>query len=229
MFCYDALCHLESNTIPQKLLLVITTDLTAIPKLVNLRQQYPKQAKIGFAIHPWFIHNSELTGLKQLIEEYKPDFIGEIGLDYLKPQPELQRKIFSAQLNLAEEYNLPVIIHCIRAYNDVLNLIRKYNTRGIIHGFNAHAILAKEFTDLGYLIGVGSNITKNTKIAKSINNIGINNLVFESDAPFMPGFGNTYSVSNDTFLYAQIAARKLDINLIDLIEQSNNNLIKLFK
>ncbi len=228
MFCYDALCHFAANIKPNKLTIITTTDFNNIQKLATLRNQYPK-AKIGFGIHPWFVQNNSVEELKTLITQYKPDFIGEIGLDYLYPDAKLQQQIFTAQLNLAKEFNLPVIIHSIRAYNDVLKILKTYNIRGIIHGFNSNSIIAKEFTNLGFLLGIGNNISKNSKITQSIKDIGISNLVFESDAPFSSCFNKKTSISDDTFLYAQMVANKLDINLIDLIEYSNSNLQNLFK
>ncbi len=228
MFCYDALCHYEENIKPNKLRIITSTDLSDIPKLATLRNQYPK-SKIGFGIHPWFVQKTPIEELKALITQYKPDFIGEIGLDYLHPEAKLQQEIFTKQLNLAREFNLPVIIHSIRAYNDVLRILKAYKLSGIIHGFNGHNIIAKEFTKLGFLLGIGSNISKNSKITQSIKNIGINSLVFESDAPFSSSFNKNVSISDDTFLYAQIVAKKLDINLVDLIEYSNSNLQNLFK
>ena len=228
MFCYDSLCHLESKITPKKLTLVTTTSINNISRLVELRTKYP-QAKIGFGIHPWFVNKNNIEELEILITQFKPDFIGEIGLDYLQPHHDLQQQIFSTQLDLAKQFNLPVIIHTVRAYNDVLAILKKHNSRGIIHGFNAQYPIAQEFIKLGFILGIGSNISKNTKISQSLKDIEINKLVFESDAPFMPGFNKTLSFSDDTFLYAQIAAKKLDINLIDLIEQSNKNLLNLFK
>ncbi len=228
MFCYDALCHYEANIKPNNLTIITTTDFNNIPKLATLRNQYPK-AKIGFGIHPWFVQNNSIEKLKSLITQYKPDFIGEIGLDYLHPKAKLQQEIFITQLNLAKEFNLPVIIHSVRAYNDVLKILKAYNLRGIIHGFNSNDLIAKEFTVLGFLLGIGNNISKNSKIARNIKDIGMSNLVFESDAPFSSWFNKKVSTSDDTFLYAQMVANKLDINLIDLIEYSNSNLQNLFK
>ena len=228
MFCYDALCHFEANIKPNKLTVITTTNLDDIPKLATLRNQYPK-AKIGFGIHPWFVKNNSIKELKPLITKHKPDFIGEIGLDYLHPEAKLQQEIFTAQLNLAYEFNLPVIIHSIRAYNDVLKILKSYNIRGIIHGFNSNYLIAKEFTKLEFLLGIGNNISKNSKITQSIQDIGISNLVFESDAPLSSSFNKEVSINDDTFLYAQMVAKKLDINLIDLIEYSNSNLQNLFK
>lgn len=234
MLVYDSHCHLESVLkleYPESFALIPGVNLNDAPDLVNIRLKYP-QYKIGFGLHPWYIDNLVDVGnkLRILVKQYQPDFIGEIGLDYLKPNKDLQQFVFKEQLKIALEFNLPVIIHCVRAYNDVLMLLKRQKINcGIIHAFNDRASTAKQFTDLGFLLGIGSLITKESKIAKDIKNININHIVFESDSPFMPTFNKSYSEIKDTFLYAQIAAKKLELNLIDLCLCANNNLKHLFR
>ncbi len=231
MLVYDSHCHFGSvSQPPPQFALIPGINIQDIPNLITLKQKYP-QYKIGFGIHPWHISNiDEITQLTNYIKRFKPDFIGEIGLDYLKPKPELQRELFTIQLKIAKEFNLPVIVHCVQAYNDVLMVLKQQKIScGIIHAFNANANIARQFTDLGFLLGIGSIITHHSKLSTSINSIDLSHLVFESDAPFMPAFNRDKSLSQDTFLYAQIAARKLDMNLIDLIQCANSNLVHLFR
>lgn len=237
MQVYDSHCHLESINLDKKpeLAIVPGVNLQDISKLVELRALHPEY-KVGFGIHPWFI-NGDLTKtidqLSEAIIKFQPDFIGEIGLDYLKPDEELQKKYFIEQLKLSHKFNLPVIIHCVKAYNDVLSILKTYANNlpysGILHAFNANEIFAQQFTDLGLLLGIGSLVTQNSTILKKLDKICLSSIVLESDAPFMAAFGKNISSSDDTFLYAQIAAKKLDINLIDLINYSNNNLLHLFR
>jgi TatD DNase family protein len=166
--------------------------------------------------------------LSLLIRANKPDFIGEIGLDKYKDNFERQIEIFELQLCVAKEFSLPVIIHCVKAYNEVLSIIKKYNiNRGIIHGFNANEKIAREFYTQGLLLGIGANITKASLIARSIKNIPVQYIVLESDAPYMPAFGQPISTSADCFLYAQVLSHIKNINLIDVITQSNQNVINL--
>lgn len=264
MLVYDSHCHLQainsevSNAAQHGISLIPACNLDEIPQLIELRSQYPSKYKIGFGIHPWYIDSSiknsidnnknsiENNGLENqqidyliaAIDKFKPDFIGEIGLDYLKPHPELQRKLFTRQLILAQELNLPMVLHSVKAYNDVLAIIKHSfrksaklgNIRGILHGFNANAAVAKQFTDLGLFLGIGSMVAKPiSKLSSNLKQLAIDRLVFESDAPFMPAFSQTKSQSSDTFLYAQLVAQQLDINLIDLINISNYNVLSLFK
>jgi TatD DNase family protein len=101
-------------------------------------------------------------------------------------------------------------------------------TRGIIHGFNANEEIARGFYTQGFLLGIGANITKSSLIAKDISKIPIQYLALESDAPYMPSFAKQSSSSSDCFLYAQVLSGRLNINLIDIINQSNQNQLKIF-
>jgi TatD DNase family protein len=213
---------------------VPAVTLKDVKALAELRGNYPGY-KIGIGLHPWFIPKSlsiqalELD-LNQLIVQTQPDFIGEIGLDYLRPNPQLQLIVLHCQLQLARQFNLPVVLHCVKAYNDVLKLLKQQHINsGIIHGFNANATVGKQFIDAGFLLGIGSLITKPSLINKHIQALPLDKLVLESDAPFMPALHKPKSSSLDSFLYAQIVAHKYNINLIEVINQSNTNVIKLFR
>lgn len=238
---YDSHCHLEyvqtlSNH--QTPAIIPGVCLYDINKLVELRRKYPIY-KIGLGLHPWFINDyiSDqksytqallIKNLSNLVRMNLPDFIGEIGLDKYRENFDKQIDIFDAQLQVAQKFNLPVIIHCVRAYNEVLLMLRKYNIRrGIIHGFNANEIIARKFYSNGFLLGIGSNITKTSLITKSIRDIPLQYIVLESDAPYMPAFGKSSSESSDCFLYGQVLSQIVNINLIDLINQSNNNMLQL--
>lgn len=236
MLVHDSHCHLDyiqQLNIHDTQALIPGVTLDNNTQLAKLRADHSVY-KIGFGIHPWFI--DPLLGIDKLmytleddIKHLKPDCIGEIGIDYNKPYLDLQKELFTRQLELAKRYNLPIIIHSVKAYSDILGILKKLKiNRGIIHGFNANAIIAHEFTKLGFLLGIGSLISQDSRIKQCIAEIPLEYLVIESDAPFMPLHGQTVSASSDTFLYAQLTAKQLDINLIDLISQSNLNLLNLF-
>ena len=236
MLVYDSHCHLDyiqQLSIHDTPALIPGVTLNDNTLLAQLRIAHPVY-KIGFGIHPWFIDpllsvDSLMHSLENDIKHFKPDCIGEIGIDYNKPHLDLQKELFSHQLELAKRYNLPVIIHSVKAYSDILSIVKQLKIkRGIIHGFNANIIIANEFTKLGFLLGVGSLISQESRIKQSITEIPLESLVMESDAPFMPLRGQSISTSSDTFLYAQLVAKQLDINLIDLIKRSNTNLLNLF-
>jgi TatD DNase family protein len=243
MFVYDSHCHLEHiNTLSHHLIpaIVLGVTLEDAVALFQLRKKYPVY-KIGFGLHPWFIGSycGDMDGtlgpkllyehLTGLILSYSPDFVGEVGLDKYRPDFPRQLLIFEAQVVIAKQFNLPLIIHCVKAYNEVLSILKAHKVnKGLIHGFNANSLVARGFYEQGFLLGIGSHITTNSTVTQAITEIPLSHIVLESDAPYMPAFAKENSSSNDCFLYAQMLSHQLNINLIDVINQSNLNVRQLF-
>lgn len=117
--------------------------------------------------------------------------IGEIGLDYYweeNPEREIQKKVFRDQMKLAEELQLPVIIHDREAHADTLEIMREFpNVKGIVHCFSGSLEFAKECVKLGYYIGITGVVTfKNArKICEVVEGIPLNRLLVETDCPYM--------------------------------------------
>ncbi|MCL2320751.1 MAG: TatD family hydrolase [Oscillospiraceae bacterium] len=117
--------------------------------------------------------------------------IGEIGLDYYHKEispKEHQIKVFEYQMKLAKDLNLPVIVHDRDAHKDTLDSIKKFKgLKGVMHAFSGSSELAKEYIKLGYYIGIGGVATfKNSKkIIDVIRDIDIQNILVETDAPYM--------------------------------------------
>ncbi|MBQ8296910.1 MAG: TatD family hydrolase [Ruminococcus sp.] len=115
--------------------------------------------------------------------------IGEIGLDYHYDgyDRDKQIEIFSRQLELAHELNLPVIVHSRDACEDTLDILRKYRPRGVVHCFSGSAETAKEIIKLGMHISFTGVITfKNAKKAlKALAEVPIERLMLETDCPYM--------------------------------------------
>jgi len=119
--------------------------------------------------------------------------IGEIGLDYYyKPKTksrleefkELQKKVFIQQLELAEELNLPVIIHCRMAFKDLYEILKVKKIRGVIHCFTGNLQEAKQFLDAGFYLGINGIIFK-FNIDEVIKNVSLEKLLVETDCPYL--------------------------------------------
>lgn len=149
-------------------------------------------------IHP--DHAGEMTEelfqeISRLAEEEKIVAIGEIGLDYYwdTAPREVQREWFIRQLNLAIEKNLPVVIHSREATQETLEIMKNAyqqsggTLRGVIHCFSGSAEIAKEYTDMGFYIGVGGVVTfKNGKKLKEVvEAMPLDKLVIETDCPYL--------------------------------------------
>lgn len=115
--------------------------------------------------------------------------IGEIGLDYHYEgyDREKQIKLFKAQLELADELELPVIIHSRDATEDTMNILREYKPDGVVHCFSGSAETAAEVIKLGLYIGFTGVLTfKNAKKAlKALEKVPLNRLLLETDCPYM--------------------------------------------
>jgi TatD DNase family protein len=238
MYVYDAHCHLESlkdKSTKPRILAVAATELNDGLKLARYRQNNPL-AKIGIGVHPWYIQSNLLTldliteKLETAILKYQPDFIGETGLDKLKPEFDLQQEIFHIHLQLAQKYNLPVVIHCVRAYNELLAILSKFTSlRGMVHAYNANSETAKQLAKKNMLLGIGSIIlNESSQLSKSIEKIPLEQLLIESDAPYMPYGAKKFSSSGDCILYAKQLAENKKINLTEIISKVNQNFITLF-
>lgn len=144
------------------------------------------------------IHPSETENLKEKDIEYFKSIalndgivaIGEIGLDYFydEPEAELQKQWFHRQLDLAEELNLPVIIHSRDACQDTLDILRqRKKVTGVIHCFSYTKEIAAEYVKMGYYIGVGGVVTfKNAKkLKETVEAIPMDRILLETDCPYL--------------------------------------------
>jgi len=137
----------------------------------------------------------------QLAKSKKVVAIGEIGLDYyyrpktktrLEQFKELQKKVFIEQLDLAEELNLPVIVHCRMAFGDLYEILSAQGRpasggkklQGVIHCFTGDLEQAKKFTELGFYLGINGIIDK-LDLTEVIKNISLEKLLVETDCPYL--------------------------------------------
>ena len=161
-------------------------------------------------------HPTELDDfLIENINNKKIVGIGEIGLDYHyeNTDKEKQRRIFNKQLEIAEKFNRPVVIHSRDAIQETYDMLSKYNLKGSIHCFSGSLEMAKLFIRLGYKIGVGGIITfKNAKnIIKVIENIDLSYILLETDSPYLspePYRGSKNDPSNIPIIAEKLASLK---------------------
>ncbi len=130
-----------------------------------------------------------ISVLKKLCMSEKCVAVGEIGLDYhydFSPR-DVQLKFFEEQIILANELNLPIIVHDREAHEDTMNLLKKYKPKGVVHCFSGSVEMAKEVIKLGMYIGLGGAVTfknarKPIEVAAFVPD---DRLVIETDCPYM--------------------------------------------
>ena len=159
--------------------------------------------------------------------------IGEIGLDYYytKENKKEQIEILCKQLELAEELNLPVIIHSREATGDMLSILKKFNVKGVIHCFNGSVEVAKEYIKLGYKLGINGVITfKNCKLIDVIKTIDVDNIVFETDSPYLAPVPFRGEENNPTHVIdiVDFVSNNTGVSVEDLANISNKNIKDIF-
>lgn len=197
---------------------------------------YKKYAilKPTVGIHPENLCDGErLDEIEELIKNNKVYAIGEIGLDYhYNNQNKIeQQKLFIEQLDLANKYNLPVIIHTRDSIQDCYDILKNRNNRGVIHCFSGSIEMAKLFINKGYKLGIGGVLTfKNSNLYKLIEKIDLDDILLETDSPFLspePYRGKTNIPSNVYYVACKIAEiKKIDVQ--EVISVTSFNASKLF-
>ena len=129
-----------------------------------------------------------LEFIREHINDDKIVAIGEIGLDYhYDTDRDKQKELFKRQLDIAQEYNKPVIIHSRDCIQETYNILKEYRVKGIMHCYSGSVEMAREFNKLGFLLGIGGICTfKNaSRIIDVIKNIDISYIVLETDCPYL--------------------------------------------
>lgn len=191
----------------------------------------------ALGIHPENVLDYTLKDLEYIqnnLNNPKVIAIGEIGLDYHyeKETKEKQIELLNKQLKIAEENNLPVIIHSREATQDTLNVLKKYRCSGIIHSFSGSYETALEYIKMGYLIGINGVITfKNANVKEVIKKLPLESLVLETDSPYLtpePYRGKKNSPKNVSVI-AKFVADLFEISVESLTNITNENLNKVFQ
>ena len=207
----------------------------AINESIELSKKYDSiYLTIGY--HPDQVNvvdDEKLDKLKELLKTPKVVGVGEIGLDYHygKEDRDKQIELFEKQLKIAEEFNLPVVIHSRDATEDTINTLKKFKVKGIMHCFSGSVETAKIYVSMGFLLGIGGVVTfKNSNLYKVVEEVGLDNIVLETDAPYLAP--TPYRGKQNSSKYIPIIAEKISEILgvsVDVVaSQTTNNAIKLF-
>ena len=233
---YDNLDILLKDIQEENIILIVNgVDPKSNREILSLTKKYPfVYGTIGF--HPSEadkINENDYIELEEQLKEEKIVGIGEIGLDYYwtKENKEEQLLMFKKQLDLAKKYNFPVIIHNREATEDIINMLSNYNLKGIIHAYSKSVETARIFIKMGYKLGIGGVLTfKNSNLKDVIKQLDVNNLVVETDSPYLtpePNRGKKNSPLYTKLIIEQIAKIK-GISDIKIKEELFKSTIEIF-
>ena len=177
------------------------------------------------------VSNEDLLYLEANINNSK---IVGIGLDYHygKEDVDLQKELFIKQMKLAEKYNLPVVIHSRDATEDTINILKQFpNVRGDIHCFSGSLETARIYISMGYKIGIGGVVTfKNSNLYKVIMEIGIENILLETDSPYLTPVPFRGQINSSKYIpyIAERISEILDISVEEVSKITLRNTYSLF-
>lgn len=140
----------------------------------------------SLGLHPWFIHTNWqecFEMIKKLADQKNILAIGETGLDKLcSTSFVIQQEVFIEHIKLANKINKPLIIHCVKAFSEVIQLLRTHNRNCpiIFHGFHKNLVLARQLINHGYYLSFGKALQKEN-MQEVIKQLPVSQLFFETD------------------------------------------------
>lgn len=210
MLLVDSHCHLDASEFdPDR------TEVLARARAAGVRQQvipavtaagWPKLREVcvagsglfpAYGLHPVYLAEhrpSHLPALREWIERERPVAVGECGLDHFVEglDPASQASYFEAQLALAREYDLPLVVHARRAVDAVIAAIRRIGgLRGVVHSFSGSEEQARQLWREGFLLGLGGPVTyeRAQRLRRLAATMPVEYLLLETDAPDQPDAG----------------------------------------
>lgn len=175
-------------------ILLPNVDENTINPMLNLCRSFPDNCIPMMAIHPTSVkqnYSEQISIVKDYLKDFNFCAIGETGIDlywdntYQKEQCD----IFEKHIELACNYNLPLVIHSRNSLNEIFDILEKYkkqNLQGVFHCFPGNVEQAYEAVKFGFMIGVGGVVTyKNSKLADVVEKVDLKHLLLETDAPYL--------------------------------------------
>lgn len=253
----DSHCHLDDDRFDDDRDLVIQRSRNkgvnqwVIPATTAQRWSKIKQITecydgvyASYGLHPMFMPEHQLdhiVALDSWLDQHDSVAVGECGLDFYQSHMERanndreqQMDLFKAQLDIAVNHRLPVIIHARKALDLVLHELRLSAVeRGVIHSFSGSLQQAQQLVDLGFKLGIAATISfdRAKKLRQVVHDIDINALLIETDAPDQPGAGHRGQRNEPVFMvdHLQVMAELRNMPVTELSQRLTQNCHTLFR
>lgn len=225
---------IEANV---KISILPAIDSSTHNTMLNVESTYENcYAMIG--LHPCSVnqdYEKELDIIEKHLKQRGFIAIGEIGLDFYwdKTFTEEQYRAFHKQIEVAIQYNLPIVIHSRNAIDECIDVVKEHpGVTGVFHCFSGNEEQAKKIIDLDFMLGIGGVVTfKNAGLDKVIERIGLSNVILETDAPYLAPV--PYRGKRNEPAYVKLVAEKLsslcNVSIEEIAELTTENAKKLFK
>ncbi len=215
-------------------------DSSCLEAMLLLEEKYPNECIAMMGLHPCYVkenYKKELAIVEAQLAARSFAAIGEIGLDFYwdKTFTTQQHETFEQQMQWALEKQLPIVIHTRNAMQETLEMVKPFaakGLKGIFHCFSGSYESAKQIVDMDFLLGIGGVITyKNAGLPEALENIPVEYLVLETDAPYLtpvPFRGKRNESSYLKYIAEKLSSVK-KISIEELANITTANAEKLFK
>jgi TatD DNase family protein len=216
-------------------------DSSSIQGMKELAVKYPLRCYPMMGLHPCSVNErveQELELVKKELDEADYHSVGEIGIDlYLDKSFQAQQEMaFRKQIAWAKEKNLPIVIHCREAFDEILSILDEVNDdslSGIFHCFTGSLKQAKHILHYGnFKLGIGGVVTfKNSGLDKVVEQLSIEDLVLETDSPYLAPapFRGKRNESSYLLKVAEKVADIYKLSLTKVAEVTSQNALQIFK
>ncbi|HPR56746.1 MAG TPA: TatD family hydrolase [Bacteroidales bacterium] len=223
-----------------KYMLLPNIDSGTIPRMMDLCADYPEHLFPMIGLHPTDVKDnfeSELAKISEILAKNKFYAIGETGIDLYWDKTFVgeQKTALIYQIQLAKQYELPVVLHVRNSFNEVievLNDVADQKLTGVFHCFTGSKEQADQIISYGFKLGIGGVLTyKNSGLDKVVAEIAMEHLLLETDSPFLapvPYRGKRNESSYITLIAEKLASIK-GITPEDVAAETTKNASKLFK
>ncbi len=169
-------------------------DASYTEAMLTLEKDYPEHVFLMMGLHPTHVkddYKTELQHVESMLAKRHFYAVGEIGIDLYwdKSTLAIQKEAFKYQIQLAKQYKLPIVIHCREAFDDIFEVLETEkgdDLFGIFHCFTGTLEQAHQAINYNMKLGIGGVATfKNGKIDKFLNQIPLEHIVLETDAPYL--------------------------------------------
>jgi len=193
----------------------------------------------AYGLHPMFVEQHQVIHLRELdewLEREQPIAVGECGIDFFhsRVDEKWQRQLFLEQLQLANTYRLPLIVHVRKAMDEVISLLRKHARHGgVVHSFAGSQQQALQLHDLGFKLGIAATVgfERARKLRAVVAAMPAEALLLESDAPDQPGAAHRGQLNQPAYIaeHFQTMAELRQCSPEELAATLNQNASQLFK
>ncbi len=177
-----------------KSMLLPNIDSTSVDPMLGLENEFPRHCFAMMGLHPTSVKQNwreEIAMVEEHLRNRKFYAVGEVGLDFYWDQTfrKEQEIVFRRQIELSIFYNLPLVIHSRKALDEIIQIIeemKNHKLKGVFHCFPGSLEQARRLAKLGFKLGIGGVITyKNSTLGNIVNEIGLEHILLETDAPFI--------------------------------------------